>query len=154
VHQYCYVEKDPQDWQASMCHLMMMQQQHLELLPAIGDLKLPMCFTKQHYITRGIGFGQDRTSGPSHIKMVVSRFITSLHKSRTFKLWVILGIDSSATIFVSHLATLVCICVRKCPIIGRFSTSYIGSMPIDLGLDRKISYSNQFMCPLLSTAMD
>jgi hypothetical protein len=58
-----------------------------------------MCLTKQHYIVRGIEFGQDWTNGPGHIKMAVSRFITSLHMSRTFKPWVILGIDLSATIF-------------------------------------------------------
>lgn len=47
-----------------------------------------MCLTKQHYIVKGIGFGQDWTNGLSHIKMVMSGFITSLHRSRTFKPWV------------------------------------------------------------------
>jgi hypothetical protein len=34
VHQYYYVDKDPQIWQTSMHHIMMLQQQHSELLPA------------------------------------------------------------------------------------------------------------------------
>jgi hypothetical protein len=117
-----------------------------------------MCLTKQHYIVRGIGFGQDRTNGPSHIKMVVSRFITSLHKSRTFKPRVILGIDSSATIFANQLAAFLCICVRECPTVGRFSTSYIGSMATHSSLDQGANagecWSNRFMCPLLPVVMD
>jgi hypothetical protein len=87
-----------------------------------------MCLTKQHYIVRGIGFGQDWTSEPGHIKMAMLGFITSLHMSRTFKPWVILGIDSSATIFAKKLVTFMCICVGECPIIGRFLVDYIGSM--------------------------
>jgi hypothetical protein len=33
VHRY-YVEKDPQIWQASMLHIIMLQQQHPKSLPA------------------------------------------------------------------------------------------------------------------------
>ncbi len=53
VRRYYYVEKDPQAWQASMHHIMLLQQ-HLELLLAS---RLPTRFTNQHHIVGGIGFG-------------------------------------------------------------------------------------------------
>jgi hypothetical protein len=81
VHRYYYVEKDPQARQASMQHIMLLQQ-HLELLLTSG---LPTRFTKQHHIVGGAGFGQDRTSGLGHIKMGVLGFIIGWHKSRTFQ---------------------------------------------------------------------
>jgi hypothetical protein len=52
---------------------------------AIGDLGLPTCFAKQHHIAIGTRFGQDYTSGPSHIKMAMLGFIIGWHKSWTFK---------------------------------------------------------------------
>jgi len=58
------------------------------------------------------------------------RFITSWHKSRTFQpqIRIILGIDSNVAIFVNLYATLMCICVEKCPTFGGFLASCINNM--------------------------
>jgi hypothetical protein len=37
--------------------------------------------TEQHHIAWGVGFGQDQTNELKHIKMVMSGFITSWHRS-------------------------------------------------------------------------
>jgi hypothetical protein len=101
-----------------------------------------MCLTKQHYIARGLGFGQDWTSGLGHVKMTMLGFITSLHKSRTFKPWDILGIDSNATIFANHSTTLMCICVGECPTAKRSLANYIGNMATDSSLVRELVQMN------------
>ncbi len=60
-----------------------------------NNLGLLTHLTKQHHIDGGVRFGEDRISGPNHIKMVVSGFITSWYKLGTFKpqIGVILGVD-------------------------------------------------------------
>jgi hypothetical protein len=44
-----------------------------------------MCLTKQHHIIGGTRFGQDWTSGLGHIKIAMSRLITSWHRSGIFR---------------------------------------------------------------------
>ncbi len=99
VCRYYYVEKDCQARQASMHHIMRLQQQHPEWLLAL-TIHGYQCI-EQHHITKGPRFGQDRISGPGQIKMATSRFITGYDRLRIFRpqIRVILGIDSSAAIF-------------------------------------------------------
>jgi hypothetical protein len=71
------------------------------MVACIDNPWLPTHFTKQHHIIKGARFGQDQTSGPGHIKMAMSGFITGYDSLRIFRpqIKVILGIDSSVTIF-------------------------------------------------------
>jgi hypothetical protein len=51
------VKKDPQAKQASMWHVVMLQQSPLVM--NIGHIRLSTFFTKQHHFIGGVKFGQD-----------------------------------------------------------------------------------------------
>jgi hypothetical protein len=78
----------------------------------------------------------------------------------TFKPWikVILGINSSAAIFVNLLLTFMCICVGECSTFGGLSASCIGNMTTNYCLDHGANacgcYSSWFMYPSLLVVMD
>jgi len=68
--------------------------------------------------------------------MAISRFIIGWHRLGLSnpKIRAILGVDLGVAIFVDLSATLMCICVGKCPTFGGFLANCIGSMAINLGL--------------------
>ncbi len=125
-------ENDPQVKQASMQHIMMVQQRYPNLLPLlvrINHTRLLVFPTKQHHFV-GVLDLVKIVNCLDHFWMVMLRSFTSGYKPRAFGSHVrfILKVDSCCAIFVIDINAPMCILVGKCPTNGGFLTIYFGWM--------------------------